>query len=80
MLDAEDDIYLHDQFLRPASCSSTPTSCTCDPIAPPVRTRQACVPLGGVTGALVGVLNQMFRYGETHESYHKVRCLQAGDA
>ena len=57
MLDAEDDIYLQDQFLR---------------------TRRACVPLGGCTGALVGVLNQMFRYAETPDSYHKVS--QVADA
>jgi len=51
MLDAEDDLYLHDQFLR---------------------TRQTCVPLGGITGALVGVLNQMFRHVQTPDTYHKV--------
>merc|ERR1711998_63348 len=50
-LDAEDDMYLHDQFLA---------------------TRQACIPLGGVTGAVVGVLNQMFRHVEDGDTYHKV--------
>jgi len=50
-LDAEDDVYLHDQFQK---------------------TREACVPLGGVTGAIVGILNQMFRHGGTPDSYHKV--------
>lgn len=57
MLDAEDDVYLHDQFLR---------------------TRHYCVPLGGSIGALVGILNQMFRYAETPDSYHKVS--QVADA
>merc|ERR1711934_105079 len=50
-LDAEDDVYLHDQFQK---------------------TRQACVPLGGVTGSIVGVLNQMFRHVQTSDAYHKV--------
>jgi len=50
-LDAEDDVFLHDQFLK---------------------TRQFCVPLGGVTGAIVGILNQMFRHAETPDTYHKV--------
>merc|ERR1711934_865340 len=50
-LDAEDDMYLHDQFLK---------------------TRQTCVPLGGVTGAVVGILNQMFRHAGSNDTYHKV--------
>jgi len=50
-LDAEDDLYLHDQFLK---------------------TRQTCVPLGGITGAVVGLLNQMFRHAPVTDTYQKV--------
>jgi len=51
LLDAEDDVYLHDQF---------------------EKTRHLCIPLGGITGCIVGVLNQMFRHVQGDDSYHKV--------
>merc|ERR1719253_135790 len=51
LLDAEDDVYLHDQF---------------------EKTRHLCIPLGGITGCIVGILNQMFRHVQGDDSYHKV--------
>eukprot|EP00658_Telonema_sp_P-2_P037913 TRINITY_DN2724_c0_g1_i4.p2 TRINITY_DN2724_c0_g1~~TRINITY_DN2724_c0_g1_i4.p2 ORF type:complete len:170 (+),score=36.74 TRINITY_DN2724_c0_g1_i4:209-718(+) len=51
LLDAEDDVYLHNQF---------------------ERTRRLCIPIGGVTGAVVGVLNQMFRHVQTDDDYGPV--------
>merc|ERR1712146_410600 len=50
LLDAEDDVYLHNQF---------------------EQTRHLCIPIGGVTGAIVGVLNQMFRHVNNDEDQYR---------